>query len=94
MFTIHYKNKRFQGERIELDGKEFSRCEFRDCLVVLERGETQIKDCRFYNCKLMLRSNAYTIAKIITAVTGSKPLKVLDIDEPLFLERPEAEGGG
>ncbi len=93
MFKIHYKNKEFKGERIELDGKEFSRCEFRDCLIVLERGETQIRDCKFYNCKLMLRGNAYIIAKIITSVVGNKPLKVLDIDEPLFLERSRAEGG-
>lgn len=94
MFKINYKNKGFQRERIELDGKEFSRCEFRECLIVLERGETQIKDCKFYNCKLMLRGNAYTIAKIITSVIGNKPLKVLDIDEPLFLEKAGIEGGG
>jgi hypothetical protein len=94
MFTIYYKNKKFQGKQVELDGAEFSRCEFRDCLIVLEQGETQIRDCRFYNCKLMLRGNAYAIAKIITAVTGSKPLKILHMKEPLFLERPEGEGVG
>jgi hypothetical protein len=94
MVSTHYKNKKFQGERIALDGSEFSRCTFRNCIIVLEKGETGIRDCRFFNCKLMLRGNAYTIAKIITAVTGNKPLKVLDMEEPLFSDKQEAEGTG
>ena len=93
-FTTHYKNKRFQDERVELDGSEFSLCDFNNCLIVLESGDTQIRDCRFYSCKLVLQGNAYTIAKIITAVTGKKPLKVIDMEEPLFTERPDEEGGG
>jgi hypothetical protein len=36
----------------------------------------------------MLQGNAYVIAKIITQVTGKKPLKVLDMHEPLFPEDP------
>jgi hypothetical protein len=40
------------------------------------------------NCKLMLKGNAYTVGKIIKLFTGKNPLKVLDMEEPLF-EREE-----
>jgi hypothetical protein len=49
-----------------------------------ERGETEISGCSFENCKLMLKGNAYTVGKIIKLFTGKNPLKVLDMEEPLF----------
>jgi hypothetical protein len=85
-YKTRYKNAVFTKERIELDGKYFENCEFKDCLIVLERGETGIRESRFLNCKLLLRGNAYTIGKIIKLFTGKSPLKVLDFDEPLFEE--------
>jgi hypothetical protein len=84
----HYKNTVFERKRIHLDGDAFTRCEFRNCIIILERGDTKIEGCRFFDCKLMLQGNAYVIAKIITQVTGKKPLKVLDMHEPLFPEDP------
>ena len=87
-FKIQYKNSTFSGEKIELDGKSFKNCTFNDCMVVLEKGETEISNCRIENYKLLLRDNAYTVGKIITLFTGKSPLKVLDFDEPLF-EKPK-----
>jgi len=83
-YTVQYKNSNFAKQRILLDGKKFNHCEFKDCIIVLERGETDISSCSFENCKLMLTGNAYTIGKIIKVFTRQSPLKVLDIDEPLF----------
>jgi uncharacterized protein YjbI with pentapeptide repeats len=83
-YTVQYKNSNFAKQRILLDGKKFNHCEFKDCIIVLERGETDISGCSFENCKLMLTGNAYTIGKIIKVFTRQSPLKVLDIDEPLF----------
>jgi hypothetical protein len=85
-YNTRYRNAAFTKERIELDGKYFENCEFKDCLIVLERGETAIRGSSFLNCKLLLRGNAYTIGKIIKLFTGKSPLKVLDFDEPLFEE--------
>ena len=81
-----YKNTTFTKQKIELDGKYFDKCQFKDCLIILERGETDIRGSSFFNCKLLLRGNAYTIGKIIKLFTGKSPLKVLDFDEPLFEE--------
>jgi len=85
-YKTRFKNATFTKERIELDGKYFENCRFKDCLIVLEQGETDIRGSSFLNCKLLLRGNAYTIGKIIKLFTGKSPLKVLDFDEPLFEE--------
>jgi len=83
-YKIRYKSSKFSNQKIELDGKSFIHCEFKDCLVILEKGETELSACSFKNCKLLLKGNAYTIGKIIRLFTRESPLKVLDMEEALF----------
>ena len=83
-YTARYKNSKFSHQKIEVDGKFYNNCEFEGCIIVLEKGETDLRGCKFKDCKLMLRGNAYTIGKIIKLFTGKSPLKVLNFDEPLF----------
>jgi len=89
-YKVRYKNAKLLSEEVELDDKSFVHCEFENCIVILERGETEISGCSFKNCKLMLKGNAYTVRKIIKLFTGRSPLKVLGMEEPLFEkgERP------
>ena len=79
-----YRNSRFSGQKISVDGNFYANCDFEDCLIIVEKGETDLRGCTFRNCKLMLKGNAYTVGKIIKLFTGKSPLKVLDFDEPLF----------
>ena len=88
-YKVRYKNSKFSNEKVELDGKSFLHCEFENCLILLERGETEISDCSFKKCKLMLKGNAYTVGRIIKLFAGKSPLKVLDIEEPLFEKNAE-----
>lgn len=81
-FTTKYKHKKFIKERIELDGHAYEHCGFEGCLIVLERGETELNGCTFQNCRLMLVGQALRIAKILKIFIGDKPLKVLDFAEP------------
>ncbi len=83
-YKVQYKNAKFSKQKIELDGKSFIHCEFKDCIIILEKGETNLAGSRFENCKLILKGNAYTVGKVIKLFTGKSPLKVLDLDEPLF----------
>ncbi|HUL30666.1 MAG TPA: hypothetical protein VLZ03_09460 [Thermodesulfobacteriota bacterium] len=83
-YKVRYKNAKFSNQKIELDGKSFIHCEFQGCMILLERGETEVSGCTLKNCKLMLKGNAYTVGKIIKLFTGKSPLKVLDMEEPLF----------
>ena len=93
-YKVKYKNTKFTGQKIEVDGKSFSNCEFKDCIVVVERGETDLGGSRFHNCKLMLRGNAYNVGRLIKLFTGKSPLKVLDLNEPLFEDSPSEQGKG
>jgi len=83
-YRVRYKNKTFSNEKVEVDGKSFVHCEFEHCIIVVETGDTDLSGCRFKHCQLLLRGNAYKIAKIITFFSGKSPLKVLDFEEPLF----------
>lgn len=83
-YRVQYENSVFSEQKVELDGNYFNRCTFKDCIIILEKGDTHITGCRFENCKLVLKGNAYTVGKIIKVFTGKSPLKVLDFDEPLF----------
>ncbi len=90
-YTVNYKAATFCNEKIEVDGKSYRHCEFENCLIIVEKGNTNLSGCRFKNCKLMLRGDAYTVGKLIKLFTGKSPLKVLDVDEPLF-EKGTEEG--
>ncbi len=83
-YKVRFKHAQFSHQKIEVDGKFFRNCEFKDCIIVLEKGETDLAGSRFENCKLMLKGNAYIVGKIIKLFTGKSPLKVVDMDEPLF----------
>jgi hypothetical protein len=83
-YKTRHRNAKFLNEKVEVDGKTFKHCEFKDCIIIVDKGETEIAGCRFENCKLMLKGNAYTVAKIIKLFTDKSPLKVLDLEEPLF----------
>jgi hypothetical protein len=83
-----FRNKKFTKERIQLDGHGYENCEFVECLIVLEKGETEIKSCQFKKCQILLLGQALQIAKILQLFLGEKPLRVLDFAEPgIFRER-------
>ena len=87
-FRIKFKNKKFVKERVELDGHSYEHCDFAGCLIVVEKGETEIEGCTFKDCRLMLVGQALRIAKILQTFIGEKPLRVLDFAEPgIFGER-------
>ena len=87
-----YKNKTFVKERLELDGQAYEHCTFEECLLVLEKGETEVRNCVFNHCRIVLLGQALQIAKILQNFTGGKPLKVLDFAEPgIFGKKPSPQ---
>ena len=85
MFTTKYQNKLFEKEVVDLDNHSFKNCEFRECVIVIRKGETELTGCRFHKSQLLLKENALTIGKIIALFTGKSPLKVVDFDEQEML---------
>lgn len=90
MVRTNYHNKVFQKQIVELDNHSFKNCEFRECMIVIRTGDTEIQSCRFQKCQLILKDNALTIGKIITMFTGKNPLKVVDFDEQGSFSPPRA----
>ena len=80
-FKERFVGRTFRNEIIELDGREFEHCEFVNCMVIVRRGETRLHRCTFDRCKLMLKDEAYTVGKIIQALTHGRGVKVLDLTE-------------
>ena len=89
MYKTNYQNKVFQREVVELDNLSFKNCEFKECMIIIKKGETEIKSCRFLGCQLILKENALNIGKIITMFTGKNPLKVVDFDDQGRFYPPE-----
>lgn len=89
MYKTNYQNKVFQSEVVELDNLSFKNCEFKECMIIIKKGETEIKSCRFVGCQLILKENALNIGKIITMFTGKNPLKVVDFDDQGRFYLPE-----
>ncbi|MDY6933540.1 MAG: hypothetical protein SVZ03_04865 [Spirochaetota bacterium] len=81
MLRINYQNKFFEKEAVELDNHSFTNCEFKDCMIILKTGDTEIKSCNFIDCKLILKENALTVGKIIKMFTKNGPLRVVDYDK-------------
>jgi hypothetical protein len=79
-YSVTFKNKTFSNEKVELDGKQFDSCDFKNCMVILERGETRLSNCRVDHCQLMLKGNAYTIGQILSLFAKDRPLKVGEFD--------------
>jgi hypothetical protein len=90
VYKTNYKNKTFQKEVVELDNNSFENCEFKECMIILRKGETELKSCRFVGCKLILKDNALNIGRIITMFTGKSPLKVVDFDDQGMFSPPES----
>jgi len=89
VYKTNYQNKVFQSEVVELDNLSFKNCEFKECMIIIKKGETEIKSCRFVGCQLILKENALNIGKIITMFTGKNPLKVVDFDDQGRFYLPE-----
>jgi len=53
-FLTREKNKRFVRERLELDGHAYEHCAFEECPLLLEKGETEPRDCAFNHCQIVL----------------------------------------
>lgn len=82
-YALTFKNSAFRNQRVELDEKAFLNCEFEDCMLIVERGETDLSGCRFKNCTLSLRGNAHTVGRLITLFAAGSPLQRADLDAPI-----------
>jgi hypothetical protein len=71
----------FNHETVVLDGEHFSDCQFQDCRMVYEGGETPVfESCRFDDCEWKFEGAAgRTLAylKVVWGAGGKAPVQGL-----------------
>lgn len=62
----------FRGEnltgQIELGGKQFDRCHFRDAILVYSGGPMQLDDCTFTNVSFIMRGQALEAMRFLSTM--------------------------
>lgn len=62
---VEYVDCTFENERVELDGKRWVSCTFRNCVIVAATGNFALVGCNLYGCQLSLGGNAQNIVALI-----------------------------
>lgn len=60
-----FKEKVFMDESVRLDYSRWVNCVFKGCEIITITGAFDLIDCDFQDCKLTLKGNAQTIAKLM-----------------------------
>ena len=71
---ILVKEQAFTNEDIYLDGHSWDDCTFRDCNIIMERGDFDCINCLFEHCRLSARGGVVAILKIAKLFYPQIPL--------------------
>ena len=71
---IPVRNQTFKNEDIYLDGHSWFKCKFHNCNIIIERGEFDVVQCEFQDCKLTAKGNAISMLKIVKLFFPQIPL--------------------
>jgi len=77
---IEVRGKRFDRERITLDGHSFVGCTFIDCTVAFRGGECSIEDSLFVRPQLEMSGAAANTAEVLHAL-GALNERMFDFPE-------------
>ncbi len=65
MPRLQFRDEIYENQGIILEGYSWWACTFNACNLFIETGDLSLEYCHFNNCKLVLRKNAATVAKVI-----------------------------
>ncbi len=63
-----FKNCIFRGQRFVLDGHEYTECEFKECIIVVTRGNFVLKDTVFSSCTFEFGGEAENIKNMVLGI--------------------------
>jgi len=55
----------FVGQSIRLDYSKWINCVFKDCEIIAKIGDFDLIGCEFHGCKLTLKGEAQTVARLM-----------------------------
>jgi hypothetical protein len=63
-----FKDCKFHGTTVVLDGHEYLRCEFSESKIVLTRGNFSLRDCSFDICEFEFGGEAANIKALVVGL--------------------------
>lgn len=71
---IPVRDQTYKNEDIYLDLHSWFDCKFHSCNIIIERGDFDVVNCTFENCRLTAKGNAVAILKLIKIFFPELPL--------------------
>ena len=75
-----FKDCKFQGTTVVLDGHEYLRCEFSRSKIVLTHGNFSLRDCSFDGCEFEFGGEAANIKALVVGLMNQSPGKMAPTD--------------
>jgi hypothetical protein len=69
--------REIEGLSVAIDGYDWEDCIFKDCEIVLSKGDLSMVNCHFHDCRLVLRDYALVVGKIIELHMQGKPINFI-----------------
>jgi hypothetical protein len=71
---IEVRDKTFENQDVNLDGRTWIGCKFGDCNIIMEYGDFDVISCTFERCRLSARGGAVGILKLAKGFFPQIPL--------------------
>jgi len=78
---IEVKEKIFVNQDVYLDGHSWNKCTFKNCNIIVERGDFDAVNCTFDSCRLTAKGGAIAILKIAKGFFPQIPIKEPSVGE-------------
>lgn len=76
-----FKECSFQNSTVVLDGNEYIGCNFKECRIVVTRGNFTLKDSTFDTCKFEFGGEAANIRSLLMGLMGQKQSPPPNVDQ-------------
>ena len=75
-----FKDCKFQGSTVVLDGHEYLRCEFSQSKIVVTRGNFSLHDCSFDSCEFEFGGEAANVKALVMGLMSQSSGKTEPTD--------------
>ena len=82
------EEKVFVGQSVRLDYSRWVNCVFKECEIIAKTGDFDLIGCDFQNCKLILKGEAKTIARLMYLFYPDKIPLIFPEGDPGPLSEP------
>lgn len=70
--------REIEGLSVSLEGYDWEGCTFKNCEILMSKGDFSLIRSHFNNCRLSLSGGAVAVAQVLELFSQGKPLKLLN----------------